>query len=121
MRGDSCGDGPEGCSALRADRKRRSRALVQGHTAFGSVPNADVGCVGIRAAFGHGSDVLKEFVVILKRLAGVGFGLVLALGAIGCGQADPAANVPPEKRAPDPMQLGNDPEYVKQMGGNKKK
>ena len=59
--------------------------------------------------------------MVLKRLAGVGFGLVLALGAIGCGQTDPAAKGPPEKRAPDPMQLGNDPEYVKQMGGANKK
>jgi hypothetical protein len=44
---------------------------------------------------------------------------VFALVA-GCGETDPNANVPPEKIAPDPTKLGEDPEYAKQFGGAKK-
>jgi hypothetical protein len=38
----------------------------------------------------------------------------------GCSETDPNANVPPEKMAPDPEKLGEDPEYAKQFGGAKK-
>lgn len=58
----------------------------------------------------------------MKLKTPIGYGLVLAvaLGTVGCSQADPLANVPPEKKAPDPLKLGDDPEYAKQMGGAKK-
>lgn len=46
---------------------------------------------------------------------------VFVLSVIGCGKSDPNANIPPEKRAPDPLELGNDPEYAKQFGGKGKK
>ncbi len=57
----------------------------------------------------------------LKTQIGYGLLLAVALGTVGCGQSDPLANVPPENKAPDPTKLGDDPEYVKQMGGAKKK
>jgi predicted small lipoprotein YifL len=43
----------------------------------------------------------------------------LCLGLAGCGPHNPNANVPKEKIAPAPQDLGNDPEYVKQFGGKK--
>lgn len=57
----------------------------------------------------------------LKRHMGYGLLLAFALSAAGCTPADPTANLPPEKKAPDPLQLGNDPEYAKQFGGGGKK
>ncbi len=39
----------------------------------------------------------------------------------GCGKSNPNANVPKEKMAPAPQDLGNDPEYAKQFGGQGKK
>lgn len=57
----------------------------------------------------------------LKNQVGYSLLLAVALGAVGCGQTDPTANLPPEKKAPDPLQLGNDPEYAKQFGGGGKK
>ena len=63
----------------------------------------------------------KEFTVRLKNLICFGILAAFALGASGCGPTDPTANLPPEKKAPDPMQLGNDPEYSKKFGGDKKK
>ncbi len=59
--------------------------------------------------------------VTLKNQVGYSLLLAVALGAVGCGQTDPTANLPPEKKAPDPLQLGNDPEYAKQFGGGGKK
>jgi len=39
------------------------------------------------------------------------------LSVVGCGKSDPNANVPKEKIAPAPQDLGKDPEYAKQFGG----
>lgn len=44
---------------------------------------------------------------------------VTSLEIVGCGKSNPNANVPEEKVAPAPEQLGNDPEYAKQFGGKK--
>ncbi|MBX3449567.1 MAG: hypothetical protein KF777_08420 [Planctomycetaceae bacterium] len=44
---------------------------------------------------------------------------VISLGMVGCGKSNPNANVPPEKVAPAPEELGSDPEYAKQFGGKK--
>jgi hypothetical protein len=44
---------------------------------------------------------------------------VTSLGMVGCGKSNPNANVPPEKVAPAPEELGSDPEYAKQFGGKK--
>ncbi len=44
---------------------------------------------------------------------------VISLGVVGCGKSNPNANVPPEKVAPAPEELGSDPEYAKQFGGKK--
>lgn len=46
---------------------------------------------------------------------------VFVLSVMGCGKSNPNANVPPERIAPAPEDLGNDPEYVKQFGGKGKK
>jgi hypothetical protein len=46
---------------------------------------------------------------------------LFALTILGCGKSNPNAGVPPEKMAPAPDQLGNDPEYAKQFGGKGKK
>jgi len=44
---------------------------------------------------------------------------VISLGVVGCGKSNPNVDVPPEKVAPAPEQLGSDPEYAKQFGGKK--
>lgn len=38
----------------------------------------------------------------------------------GCGKVNPNANVPKEKMAPAPQDLGNNPDYAKQFGSDKK-
>ena len=43
-------------------------------------------------------------------------------GTVGCGgTTDPAAGIEPAKLATPADKLGEDPEYVKQFGGGKKK
>lgn len=37
-------------------------------------------------------------------------------GLFGCGKSDPNANLPPERMAPAPEKLGDNPEYAKQFG-----
>lgn len=43
------------------------------------------------------------------------------LSMSGCGKSNPNVNVPKEQMAPDPKDLGDNPEYVKQFGGQDKK
>lgn len=43
----------------------------------------------------------------------------VSLGLCGCGKSDPNANIPPERIAPAPENLGSDPEYAKQFGKKK--
>lgn len=57
----------------------------------------------------------------LKNLICFGLLMTFVMIASGCGPTDPTANLPPEKKAPDPLQLGNDPEYSKKFGGGAKK
>jgi len=39
----------------------------------------------------------------------------------GCGgETDPSAGIAPEKMAPAPENLGDNPDYAKQFGGGKK-
>jgi predicted small lipoprotein YifL len=64
---------------------------------------------------------VMETIVRLKNLICCGLFLAFAMAFSGCGQSDPTANLPPEKKAPDPMQLGNDPAYAEQFGGGAKK
>lgn len=44
---------------------------------------------------------------------------VISLGVVGCGKSNPNADVPAEQVAPAPEELGSDPEYAKQFGGEK--
>lgn len=70
------------------------------------------------------SDVrtLKDFTVDMMKPLGFAVLSAFVLAIAGCGgSSDPNAGIPPEKRAPNPMELGNDPEYAKQFGGKGKK
>ena len=52
----------------------------------------------------------------LKQIVYLFSCLVLAVGLVGCGESsNPNADVPPEKMAPAPENLGDNPEYAEQM------